>query len=307
MWGKSERKHQSAAQALSALAPPVESALRPTTSDALIGRALGGRLLIEERIGNGSFGVVYRARHLHLAINVAVKVLHASLQIHGTVRDRFHAEGRAASLLDHPNLVRVLDFGEENDGTLWLAMELLEGTDLSRLLADSPRLSIPHAAELMIQIAAGLAHAHVHRIIHGDVKPSNVVLVRRIDDDGDEHEHVKLCDFGVVRGMAEGGDTSFTGTPTYMSPEQCLGEPLDPRSDVYGCGALFYELVTGEPPFVTEDTQALLRPASPRSAASPLAALPRPRSARRRDRHEGARQGSRRPLPEHARAAPRLP
>jgi serine/threonine-protein kinase len=175
------------------------------------------------------------------------------------VRARFHAEGRAASLLDHANLVHVLDFGEENDGTLWLAMELLEGIELSTLLKDAYRLRVPHAAELMLQVTAGLAHAHSHRIVHGDVKPSNVMLLRREDDEGFEREYVKLCDFGVVRGMTQGGSPTLLGTPTYMSPEQCLGQPLDERSDVYGCGAMFYELVTGEAPFVSDDPQTLLR------------------------------------------------
>ena len=267
MRGLARRAHPSAAFRLAL-------ALRPSAEDALVGRRLGGRLLITNRIGSGAFGVVYSACHLPLAKVVAVKVLRPKLRKQASVRARFHAEAQTASRLDHENLVRVLDFGEEHDGSLWLAMELLDGIDLAAILKRSRRLEVGHAAEIMMQVASGLAHAHYHGIVHGDVKPSNVLVVVRRDDDGELRERVKLFDFGVQCDAAA-GEISVLGTPAYMSPEQCANQPRDARSDVYACGILFYELVTGRVPFHSDDVQCLLR--------QQLLATPRPPSRVRTD------------------------
>jgi serine/threonine-protein kinase len=226
-------------------APPV---------DPLIGRQLaGGKLEIESFVGKGLMGVVYRARHRALGTILAVKVMHEALQRDVDFCRRFYAEALALSRLDHPNLVRVHDFGQETDGLLYLAMDFLEGRSLRDVIRREAPLAAPRIAEIMLQVCAGLGHAHARGIVHRDVKPDNVMLLPGVDDDGRVIEVPRVCDFGLALASSkEALRERFAGTPVYMSPEQCRGEELDARTDVYACGILLYELATGTPPFVSE-------------------------------------------------------
>lgn len=220
--------------------------------DSTIGRALaGGKLLIEQRIGRGGVGSVYKARHRELMMPVAVKVLHESFQNDIEFCRRFYAEALAASRLDHPNITRVIDFGQEPDGQLYLAMEFLDGVELRSVLERERKLPPHRIASVMMQVCAALSQAHARGIVHRDIKPENLVLVPGHDDDGTPIEIVKVCDFGIAlqRSLATDTDGFVAGTPEYMSPEQCRSDELDARSDVYACGVVLYELATGQVPF----------------------------------------------------------
>ncbi|MBS2019820.1 MAG: protein kinase [Deltaproteobacteria bacterium] len=228
--------------------------------DSFSGQALaGGKLIMETLIGRGGVGAVYKARHRELRIPVAVKVLHESFQHDIDFCRRFYAEALAASRLDHPNITRVLDFGQEPNGVLYLAMEYLDGVELRAVLEQAGYLSMNRVAELMIQTCAGLSHAHARGIVHRDIKPENLVMVPGHDDDGQPVELVKVCDFGIAQHRAAGHeDGVVAGTPEYMSPEQCRGDELDARSDVYAVGVVLYELATGQVPFTAERPQSIL-------------------------------------------------
>ena len=236
---------------LAGMTPPPPS---PTNlQDKLIGRQLaGGKLEIESLVGSGSIGAVYRARHRELRIFVAVKILHESFQHDVEFCRRFYAEALAVSRVDHPNLVRVYDFGQEPDGLLYLSMEFLDGTTLRSLLERRGRLAETRIVELMLQVTAGLAHAHGKGLIHRDVRPDNVVVVATHDDEGTLSETVKILDFGIALNKASGDNAQRQGNPSYMSPEQCRAEELDERSDIYACGIMMYELATGKVPFWAE-------------------------------------------------------
>ncbi len=231
----------------------------PLGPEALVGTSVAnGKLTIETLIGTGGVGAVYKAVHRHLRIPVAVKILHASFQRDIEFCRRFHVEALSASRLDHPNLVRVLDFGQEPGGLLYIAMEYLDGTPLSRRVEPGKPLPLERVVDIMAQVCAGLAHAHQRGIVHRDVKPENVVLVAGRDDDDRPVERVKVCDFGIAVQYDNQASKLICGTPQYMSPEQCRGEPLDGRSDVYACGVVLYELATGQVPFTDDDPTVLL-------------------------------------------------
>ncbi|MBX2812736.1 MAG: protein kinase [Myxococcales bacterium] len=234
--------------------------------DGLIGRIIAGKLRIIELLGTGSMGRVYRAHHMSLEKDVAIKVLRSAVASDPTRSFRFAREARAASRLNHPNSVAILDFGEDGDDKLlYIAMELLDGVDLQTVI-DEGSLRIERICHIMIQALAALAAAHDAGIIHRDVKPSNIVLVKQKNDEGQLTEVVKVCDFGVAKLYNAKNDTHegnrgpqrVIGTPLYMSPEQALGEKLDPRTDVYSCGVIMYEMLTGEPPFSAETPMGVL-------------------------------------------------
>ena len=234
------------------------SAAQPT--DRLVGRKLaGGKLLIEALVGQGGAGSVYRARHRDLHMSVAVKVMHESYQRDADFCRRFQTEALSASRLDHPNLTRVLDFGQEPDGLLYIAMEFLDGQSLRDILDVEKKLPLGRVASLLIQVCSGLTHAHARNVIHRDIKPENLMVVRGLDDDGKESEIVKVCDFGIAHRPATDGRAIPAGTAEYMAPELFLEGDADVQSDVYACGVVLYELLTGVMPIPGDFVQIVAR------------------------------------------------
>jgi serine/threonine-protein kinase len=219
--------------------------------DALIGTLFSDRFRIESLLGSGGMASVYLAQDEEHG-QVALKLLHRRLLADVEIMGRFRREARAISLIEHPNIARVLDFGHSDLGVPYLAMEYARGPDLGRVLTDE-RLTLDRALSVLSQVAGALAAAHQAGVIHRDLKPSNVVLIP--EGDG-QKDLVKVLDFGMAKILKADETTSLSipgatyGTPEYMSPEQISGEPLDHRTDVYSFGILAFELVVGRPPFV---------------------------------------------------------
>jgi serine/threonine-protein kinase len=219
----------------------------------LSGAILDGRYRVIEPIAEGAMGVVYRAERIKLGRIVAVKVLHDVLPNELSGRKRFEIEAMAMAKLEHPHCASVLDVGVHNDRP-FVVMDFVSGQNLRDLIAKGPQ-AIPRAAEIVRQVLSGLAHAHEHGIIHRDIKPANIVLSHKTG----LGDHVKILDFGLAR-LHESGHSGqnltsgiVVGTPAYMAPEQIRGEALDHRADLYACGVLLFELLTGHKPYHSEN------------------------------------------------------
>ncbi len=219
-----------------------------------------GRYQIQRKLGQGGMGVVYLAHHGILKRATAIKLLSSERPLDEEARKRFEREALHTAQLTHPNTIQIFDFGSTDDGTLYYAMEYIEGIDLAHLVDRHGVLPPERAIYIMVQACRSLDNAHRYGVIHRDLKPANIM----VSNEASQPDHVKVLDFGLAK-LLMGSDPahreetvdvsavhSVRGTPAYMSPEQCQGEDLDARSDIYSLGCVLYFLLTGRPTFQHE-------------------------------------------------------
>lgn len=238
-----------------------------------MGIIIAERYHVEELLGAGAMGQVYRAKHVHMQKQVAIKVLHRETHENAELVSRFEREAIAAGRINHPNVAGATDFGRLPDGAFYLVLEYVSGKSLGALLSESGPLPLPRALDIATQIFSALAAAHRADIVHRDLKPDNIMLVApeepltgagtSASDSG--RELVKVLDFGLAKvRKSDTSDTQLTqagaiyGTPQYMAPEQASGVDVDRRADLYSAGVVLYEMIAGKPPFQADQIMPLL-------------------------------------------------
>jgi len=238
---------------------------RPPPDLSLVGQVLDGRYQIEALLGHGGMGAVYRASHVHLEQRVAIKVLRPHLAGDAVAARRLAREARGTYKLDTEHAVKVSDFGVTDSGLVYLVMEYLEGRTVHHELGVDGPYPAARGVRIAAQVCDALAAAHRLGFIHRDIKPDNVMLIRR----GADPDFVKVLDFGLAKLIEGAGGAPFSmaaltqsdmvfGTPEYMAPEQAMGQSLDGRADLYAVGATLFEILTGRPPFVDASPMKLL-------------------------------------------------
>ncbi len=224
--------------------------------EALLGQTIADRYVLEEIIGQGGIGVVYKAKHTLMNRTVAIKMLRSESMKDERNRQRFQQEAQAISSMNHPNIVSVFDFGFTKDNDAFLVMDYLDGQDLDTMIQEQGYLTPEEVVPIFTQICDAMTKTHEQGIIHRDLKPGNIIIIKK-----DGKSEAKLVDFGMVKFEAQAGRAAQAltqpgevfGSPYYMSPEQCTGLKLDARSDIYSMGVLMYEAVTGRPPFLASN------------------------------------------------------
>jgi len=241
---------------------PSDGVALEKTGDSLLGQVLAGKYRMDHRLNEGGMGAVYRGTHVLMDKTVAIKVLRPSLAADEKIVARFSREARAASRISHPHALSVTDFGESEDGVVFLVMEYLDGKTLKEIIREEGPMPLPRVVEIIRQVGGALDAAHGQGVVHRDLKSENIMLLKSAGPD-----YAKVLDFGIAKiteptGTYDPGLTApdlVIGTPQYMSPEQCSqASEIDARSDLYSLGVIIYEMLVGHVPFTGQSPTAIM-------------------------------------------------